>query len=153
VEISFMFTVIVFKIALNLWRSTGSILTWIHKQFLNGATYVITSDEVEDGLNVGLSKSICASTFKNDIAHMTIDIVSPRVLEVQRDVKVTFPDMLGTIGKCTHFDRKHIVVQNLTKMYVLFSGGTIGLFTGLSLISIIEFVYWVYITVVDYFSH
>jgi hypothetical protein len=87
-----------FKIALNLWRSTGSILTWLHKQFLGGSSHVITTNKVEDGLNVGLSKDICATTFKNDIAHMTIDFVSPRVLEVERNIKVTFPDMLGTVG-------------------------------------------------------
>jgi hypothetical protein len=115
-----MFTVIVFKIALNLWRSTGSILTWIHKQFLNGATYVITTDRVEDGLNVGLSKSICASTFKNDIAHMTIDIVSPRVLEVVRDKKVTFPDMLGTIGKYFFLQETYHCSQSYKSVTVFF---------------------------------
>jgi hypothetical protein len=29
-------------------------------------------------------------------------------------------------------------------------GGTIGLFTGLSLISVVEIIYWLYKTVVDY---
>jgi hypothetical protein len=52
----------------------------------------------DDGLNSGIAENICATTFKNDIAHMTLEIASPRVLDIVRDIKVTFPDMLGTIG-------------------------------------------------------
>jgi hypothetical protein len=54
---------------------------------------------VEDGLNVGTSDMICPFVFKNEIAHMTLEIANPRVLEVVRDVRVTFPGMLGTVGK------------------------------------------------------
>jgi hypothetical protein len=57
--------------------------------------------KVEDGLNVGTAEKICVNTFKNDIAHMTLEIASPRVLEVVRDKRVTFPDMLGTVGNIT----------------------------------------------------
>jgi uncharacterized protein YutE (UPF0331/DUF86 family) len=93
-----------FKIALDLWRSTGNILTWIYKQSLAKAPYVISSMNLEDGLNTGMSQKICAYTFRNEIAHMTLEIANPKVLEVVRDVKVTFPDMLGTVGKVT---KKH----------------------------------------------
>jgi hypothetical protein len=55
--------------------------------------------DVEDRLNAGILDKICTSTFKNDIAHMTLEIADPRVLEVVEDIKITFPDMLGTIGK------------------------------------------------------
>jgi hypothetical protein len=54
---------------------------------------------MEDGLNTGLAEQICTTTFKNEIAHMTLEIADPRVMEVVRDVRVTFPDMLGTVGK------------------------------------------------------
>jgi hypothetical protein len=57
---------------------------------------------LEDGLNTGMVKKICASTFRNEIAHMTLEISNPKVLEVLRDIKVTFPDMLGTVGKVTN---------------------------------------------------
>ena len=59
---------------------------------------------------------------------MTIEIAEPTVTNVQRDVKVTFVDQIGTIG------------------------GTLGLFCGLSIVSMVEFVYWIYKTVVDHFS-
>jgi hypothetical protein len=54
---------------------------------------------MEDGLDLGLSRKICATTFKNDIAHMTIDVAMPRVLQVERDITVTFAGRLGTVGK------------------------------------------------------
>jgi hypothetical protein len=88
-----------FKVALNLWRSTGNVLSWLYKLSLTDAPYVISSMEVEDGLNTGLAKKICSTTFKNEIAHLTLEIADPRVMEVVRDVRVTFPDMLGTVGK------------------------------------------------------
>jgi hypothetical protein len=72
----------------------------LFKQYRTDDPFVISSMEVEDGLNVGTAEKICVTTFKNEIAHMTLEIASPRVLEVVRDVKVTFPDMLGTVGNC-----------------------------------------------------
>ena len=59
---------------------------------------------------------------------MTIEIAEPTVTNVQRDVKVTFVDQIGTIG------------------------GTLGLFCGLSIVSMVEFAYWIYKTVIDHFS-
>ena len=59
---------------------------------------------------------------------MTIEIAEPTVSNVQRDVKVTLVDQIGTIG------------------------GTLGLFCGLSIVSMVELVYWIYKTVVDHFS-
>ena len=59
---------------------------------------------------------------------MTIEIAEPTVTNVQRDVKVTLVDQIGTIG------------------------GTLGLFCGLSIVSMVELVYWIYKTVIDHFS-
>ena len=63
-----------------------------------------------------------------NIAKITIEIAEPTVTNVQRDVKVTFVDQIGTIG------------------------GTLGLFCGLSIVSMVEFVYWIYKTAIDHFS-
>ncbi len=71
---------------------------------------------------------MCKTALETHIAKLTIEIGKPRVMEIVKDIKVTFPDMLGTIG------------------------GTIGLFTGLSLISVIEVAYWIYRTIIAYFS-
>ena len=39
-----------------------------------------------------------------------------------------------------------------TYVYYLISGGTIGLFTGLSLISVVELAFWIYKTIKQYFA-
>jgi hypothetical protein len=87
------------KIALDLWRSMENAFTWLYKLALSNTPYHVTSMELEDGVNKGLMDKICESTYQNDIAHMTLEIAKPKVLEVVKDVKVTFPDALGTIGK------------------------------------------------------
>jgi hypothetical protein len=86
---------------LNLWNSTGNVLSWLYKLSLTDAPFVITDNLVEEGLNIGTADQICVTTFKNDIAHMTLSIANPSVIEVVKDIKVTFPDMLGTVGKMT----------------------------------------------------
>jgi hypothetical protein len=64
--------------------------------------YVISSLTVENGIEKGLATKICTTAFKNDIAHITLEISKPTVLEVVRDIKVTFPDMLGTVGRTSY---------------------------------------------------
>ena len=55
--------------------------------------------EEKFGINKQLATQICESTFKSDIAKLILEIAQPRVVEVQKDRRVTFPDMLGTIGE------------------------------------------------------
>ena len=55
--------------------------------------------EEKFGINKQLGTKICELSFKNDIAKLTLEIAKPRVLEVVKEIEVTFPDMLGTIGK------------------------------------------------------
>ena len=55
--------------------------------------------EEKFGINKQLATQICVSIFENDIAQLILEIAQPRVIEVQKDRRVTFPDMLGTIGK------------------------------------------------------
>jgi hypothetical protein len=95
---------------LNLWRSTGNILSWLYKQYLIDAPLVISTMEVEDGLNTGTAEQICTTIFKNEIAHLTLEIADPRVMEVVRDVRVTFPDMLGTVGKIMCSSKGSVIV-------------------------------------------
>ena len=65
---------------------------------------------------------------ERNIAKITIEISEPTVTNVQRDIKVTLVDQIGTIG------------------------GTLGLFCGLSIVSMVEFVYWIYKNVIDHFT-
>ncbi len=80
------------------------------------------------GVSASLQTKMCVAAFETQLSELTVEIAKPRVLEIVKDIKVTFPDMLGTIG------------------------GTIGLFTGLSLVSVIEVIYWVYRALMAYFS-
>ena len=60
---------------------------------------------------------------ERNIAKITMEISEPTVTNVQRDIKVTFVDQLGTIG------------------------GTLGLFCGLSIVSLLELVYYLLLSV------
>lgn len=99
--------------ALSLWNATGSVLTWLHKLSLAKETYTVTEaglgfDNYGEPSNVfdekfgilrELADKICETTFENDIAKLTLEIADPRMLEVVKDKRVTFADMLGTVGK------------------------------------------------------
>ncbi len=63
------------------------------------------------------------------------------MLEIVKDIKVTFPDILGTVGEYINLLKICLIRINL---FISHSGGTIGLFTGLSLISVVEIFYWIY---------
>jgi hypothetical protein len=93
--------------ALDHFKATGDVLTWLYKQALSNLPYDIPGTEIllrkKDGLHVETAQKICMSTFENDIARVTLEITKPDVTEVGKDIKVTFPDMLGTIGLSLHF--------------------------------------------------
>jgi hypothetical protein len=81
---------------MKMWKSTGNVLSWLYKQSLSGVPFVMGS---LSQLPIVRANQMCASMVKNDIAHLVLEIASPKVLEVERDVKVTFSDKLGTVGK------------------------------------------------------
>ena len=63
-------------------------------------------------------KNVCHDRINRDHALLRIVINDPNVMQVVKSIRVSFGDKLGI------------------------AGGTIGLFTGLSLISVFETVYW-----------
>ena len=74
-----------------------------------------------------LATKICEFIFENDIALLTVEIAQPRILELVKDIKVTFPDMLGTIGKkecpmrtlkCNSFMSHYFQVEQLVSSLV-----------------------------------
>jgi hypothetical protein len=97
--------------ALNLWNSTGNVLTWLYKYIrysnvrasatkIEEAKIELSSKiETKNGLNSKVADKICATTFKTDIAQISFDVTDQRILEVGKQRKVTFPEMLGTVGK------------------------------------------------------
>ena len=71
--------------------------------------------------------------------HLSNQIQSSNVLQLKKDVSTTFTHLVGVIGKSSVI-RNHL---NESKMSS-FLGGTLGLFTGLSIISMVEAAFWVY---------
>lgn len=75
---------------------------------------------------------------RNDVVKLTVQITEPTVMRIEKDVISTFTDQLGVIG-----DQILCCLGYLTLTIQIFTlGGTIGLFTGLSLISVAEALYW-----------
>jgi hypothetical protein len=78
---------------------------------------------------------------KKDMALITVQIPHEFALNVEQDRKTSFVDKLGTVGEAEHSILCNAIV--LFKVYLI-SGGTLGLFSGLSLLSIVELAYWIY---------
>ena len=87
--------------ALSLWKATGNVMSYFHHMSVLKETYVATGDGVDDetfGINKELATHICKHMFRHHIAHVTLEFPHPDVLEIMKDRKVTFADMVGTVG-------------------------------------------------------
>ena len=90
--------------ALSLWKATGNVQTYFHHLHKLKSTYVATEKglgEFEEvfGIQKELATHICKDMFTNSIAKMTLEFPKPKVQEIVKDKKFTFPDMLGTVGE------------------------------------------------------
>ena len=86
---------------------------------------------------------ICRSAYKNNVAKVTLQIAEANVLQIKQDIRVTFTDKLGVIG-----EKMKSYCANILQLGIIFlSGGTLGLFTGASLISLVEAIYWIYMVI------
>ena len=86
--------------ALALWNATGNEQTWFHKLYMADLSYTVTTARLPPGkygISKGLEDEICKSVFENDIALLTLEMAEPR-MQVQKDKRVTFESMVGTIG-------------------------------------------------------
>lgn len=99
---------------------------------------------------------ICKKAVKQEVAVVNIILDSPQITQITKNARVSFSDKLGIIGECKRIlknDNVSVCWYNysleqrlfLPELFQLlhFAGGTIGLFCGLSLISIVETVYWI----------
>ena len=101
-----------FQLALHLWSSTENVLTFLRGEYTAGRNptsynpqgdgksvyWPLTGGQRRNDTDPLLLDKICARV-PETVAHVRLQIAEPRVLLIQKDVKVTFPDMLGTIGK------------------------------------------------------
>ena len=90
--------------ALSLWNATGNVLTYFHQMSVLKETYVATEEGLKKfdekfGIQEELATHICKHMFSNHIARFTLEFPHPDVMEIVKDQKVTFADMVGTIGK------------------------------------------------------
>ena len=90
--------------ALALWNASGNEQTWFHKLYVADRSYTFSlvgqmSLEGKYGISKGLADEICKTLFENDIALLTLEMAEPRMLQVQKDKRVTFESMIGTIGQ------------------------------------------------------
>ena len=68
---------------------------------------------------------MCEKLTSGNYAYIIIYIKSPTMMQLIKDVRLSFEDKLGILG------------------------GTIGVFTGISFITMVEIVYWIIITIYE----
>ena len=90
--------------AFTMWKAMENEEISIHRMSLAKKT-IMTSDiesmdfDIELGIQKQLATMICKMIFENDVAGLTLEIADENVLRVEKDMSVTFFEMLGTIGK------------------------------------------------------
>lgn len=78
-------------------------------------------------------------------AFVIIQMVSPTILRIQQTVRNTFADKIAALGNLKPIWKfKMICKENYS---FIFSGGTLGLFTGMSLQTFVEFAYWMFVLI------
>ena len=82
----------------------------------------------------------CREIMKNDIAIVKVRLESNKYMRTVKDRRLTFADKLSAFG--THFTV--VKSKNLIPYLkdVFFTGGTLGLCTGMSLLSMVEIAFW-----------
>ena len=90
--------------ALTMWKAMENEEISIHRMSLAKKSIETSYMEMVDldqelGIQKQLATMICKMIFENDVAELTLEIADENVLQVEKDVSVTFFEMLGTIGK------------------------------------------------------
>ncbi len=86
----------------------------------------------------GEISGLCKHMMKNHWATAKFQLASAHAMRLYQDVKVTFSDKIATFGGILSdlHDSNNAVRITL--------GGTMGLFTGMSLLSMLEVVFWLW---------
>ena len=62
-----------------------------------------TLDEDHTNFKYGLPtwevNKVCREKYRNDVVKLTLQIAAPEAMQIKKDVRVTFADQLGVIGK------------------------------------------------------
>ncbi len=104
----------------------------------------LSSTNISYGLPTTEMLRICEQRYRNDVARITFVVSDPNVMQIMRNVRVTFPDQIAAVGI-----RSELMMALKPGLNLLCTGGTLGLFAGASLISLVEVVFWIYRVKID----
>ncbi len=93
------------------------------------------------GLPADEAYRVCKEKYRNEVVKLTIQITNPNVMQIKHDVKVTFADQLSSVGGFGYL--VHVISKSCDGIGIRV-GGTLGLFAGVSLISLVEAAFWTY---------
>ena len=83
---------------------------------------------------------ICTNMGNEDISFVRVVIANDKALSYKRELKVSFSDRIATFGN------EYLInlFWNIMLKAYIFLGGTMGLFTGMSLLSLVELIFWMW---------
>ena len=98
----------------------GSFKALVISKMLTPMKNISSWSKLEESLLKDYCKSLGEKITTNDLAVLDIRLEGPTYMTLKRSLKVTFADKLGSIG------------------------GTLGLFSGFSLLAIMELIHWIF---------
>ncbi len=81
-------------------RTTDNIFTFLRTENIAGQNPSVYNPITKGIMDTKdpMGEVICKTIFKKYMVSLTLEIGKSVIMETVKDVKVTFPDMLGTIG-------------------------------------------------------
>ncbi len=95
--------------AVSDWQETSSPVQYWNEEMTDanydkraGSLDLGNALEMATNMSYGLRTKealrVCRRRYRNDIARLTVQIADPDVMQIKRDVKMTFPDLVGVVG-------------------------------------------------------
>ena len=80
----------------------------------------------------------CRGLIENEVVEVKVMFERPEFIRTQTSKRVSFPDKLGAFGKTQNYLSEYQTIL----LNFISTGGTLGLFTGMSFLSMVEIIYW-----------
>lgn len=91
--------------------------------------------------NIDDEHEICKYLLKNHVVIVKVELASKAIMRSVRDKRFPFEAQLASLG--TRFTCSFIDLNSLHVELFFIKGGTLGLFVGMSVISVVEIVVWI----------
>ena len=106
----------------------------INKDYIYGMPFKYGLPEME-------VEKVCRQMYQKDVVKLTLQIIEPKTTRIHKYLTTSFGEMLGVIGKYNI----NLSLKTLDReQHVILAGGTIGLFLGASIVSLVEACFYVY---------